>query len=56
MLQSIVQKWEISVFQSPEAAVRKCISKYVFLKDSQYSQENTCVFNTGVFLWVLQNF
>ena len=25
-----------------EAAARKCSSKYVFLKVSQYSQENTC--------------
>ena len=26
-----------------EAAFRRCSSKYVFLKISQYSQENTCI-------------
>ena len=29
--------------RSTEAAVRRCSSKQVFLKISQYSQENTCV-------------
>ena len=27
----------------PEAAVRRCSSKWMFLKISQYSQKNTCV-------------
>ena len=27
----------------PEALLRSCSSKYVFLKISQISQENTCV-------------
>ena len=28
---------------NPEAVVRRCSSKEVFLKISQYSQENTCI-------------
>ena len=49
-----------------EAAVLRCSSKSVFLKVSQYSQENKCVgvrpatlqkrdYNTGVFLRTMQN-
>ena len=33
--------------------VRRCFSKWVFLKLSQYSQENTCV---GVFLNIKKTF
>ena len=52
----------------PKAAVRRCSSEKVFLKISQYSQENTCVgvsflikllkrdSNTGVFLRILRTF
>ena len=32
-----------SRYQLPEAPVRRCSSKQVFLKTLQYSQENTCV-------------
>ena len=32
-----------SMFISTEAAVRKCSSKWVFLKILQYLQEKTCV-------------
>ena len=33
----------ILLIRGTEAAVRRCSSKQVFLKISQYSQENTCV-------------
>ena len=47
-----------------KVAIRRCSSKYAFLKISQYSQQNTCwtLFlikgdsNTGVFMWILRKF
>ena len=33
-----------------EAAVCRCSSKYLFLKISQYSQENTCLLNIVKFV------
>ena len=59
-----IESWE----RNYRAVVRRYSSKYVFLKISQISQENTCVGvwrpeallrrdpNTGVFLWDLRNF
>ena len=35
--------WNTAVLEFREAVVRRCFSKQVFLKISQYSQENTCV-------------
>ena len=41
----VIRSWKISRFSKalPEAVVRRCSSKEVFLKISQYPQENICV-------------
>ena len=55
-----------SLLADSEAVIQKCSVKKVFLKISQYLQENTCVrasfliklqaSGTGVFLWILEIF
>ena len=46
-----VRNWHLQVTR--EAAAHSCFSKYVFLENSQYSQENICV---GIFLIKLHDF
>ena len=43
----ILQLFSASCVRNPEAAIRGVLKKRLLLKNSQYSQENTCV---GVFL------
>ena len=43
------KKNDIKGFVKSKAAVRRCSSKEVFLKISQYSQENTCVQQTQLY-------